>query len=106
MAAGRREQLTSRRAIVRRWARLTAGGQPMQCWPSRAELAGERVAPERDDGKVIFDDARAAAGCAGELYVDGGSLQVPYPCARSRHGHYHLRRAGAANDEATPLTRR
>jgi hypothetical protein len=83
---------TARREILCRHARLTRGGNPIFCAPSRAERAG-RV-PLRQtrgtDGKVIYSTREAAEAAARELEALGARPLRSYLCGRSRTGHFHL----------------
>jgi hypothetical protein len=77
--------------ITTRHARLWPSGQPMRCVPSLRELrTRERKETAGSDGKVIYDDVRAAGAAAAELRVAGAQQQYPYRCGRSMRGHYHL----------------
>mgnify|MGYP006160644935 CR=1 FL=1 len=65
------------RAVLDRYARLSSSGRPVMCGPVRATA------------KVVYDDEAAAQHAADELHQIYGGVLYPYPCERSRHGHYH-----------------
>lgn len=91
--------------VVARHARHR-DGRPIRCKPAaeerreRAQGVVPRVRREGpgSDWKVIYDSAAAAEAAAAEFAAAGERMR-PYPCARSRHGHYHL-----TTDHARPLT--
>jgi hypothetical protein len=74
---------------------------PVRCRPGAEELRERaqnitpRTARERpgSDGKVIYDTREAADAAAAEFAADGYPVR-PYPCARSKHGHWHLTTEG------------
>jgi hypothetical protein len=83
-------------AVIARHARHRAD-RPLRCRPSaeerreRAQGVVPRVRRERpgSDWKYIYDTAAAAEAAAAEFAAAGERMR-PYPCARSRTGHYHL----------------
>ncbi|HVH20940.1 MAG TPA: hypothetical protein VNA11_00645 [Pseudonocardia sp.] len=97
-------RMMARREILCRHARLTKGGNPIFCAPSRAERAG-RV-PLRQtrgtDGKVIYSTREAAEAAARELESLGARPLRAYLCGRSRTGHFHL----TTDTAARPSTHR
>jgi hypothetical protein len=81
--------------VIRRYARLLPNGNPTRCWPSKAERCGAapRLMKSGTDDKVIYDTLDAATWAGMELGAICDTRFRPYPCARSRRGHYHLRTA-------------
>lgn len=83
-------------AVIARHARRRAG-RPLRCRPAAEELREReqaitprvRRARPGTDWKYIYDTRGAAEAAAAEFAAAGERLR-PYPCARSRHGHYHL----------------
>lgn len=86
--------------IIARYARHFPYGRrgPMRCWPGaeekrerREQVHGRNGFRERpgSDGKVIYDTVELAEEAAAAFALLG-AVQRPYPCSRSRHGHYHL----------------
>lgn len=95
----------ARADVLNRYARLTKGGRPVFCRPSRAEIEG-RVLPRQSpgtDGKVIYSTREAAEAAAWELEVLGARPQRPYLCGRSRGGHYHLTTDHSTRTSQLPL---
>ncbi|MDN5751283.1 MAG: hypothetical protein L0H64_22730 [Pseudonocardia sp.] len=92
----------ARSEVLHRHARLTTGGRPVFCTPSRAEIAG--VVSLRQgrgtDGKVIYDTRETAEAAARELETLGARALRSYVCGRSRSGHFHL----ATDTAHRPLT--
>lgn len=74
---------------------------PVRCRPGveelreRAQQVTPRVARERpgSDWKVIYDTRATADAAASEFAADGYPVR-PYPCARSKRGHWHLTTEG------------
>jgi hypothetical protein len=75
--------------VIRQNARLIKGG-PQYGQPMRCKRGGGELYPSGSDGKVIYDTEAAARAAASALELLGMERQSPYPCPRSRHGHYHL----------------
>ncbi|GAA1308504.1 hypothetical protein [Pseudonocardia xinjiangensis] len=82
----------ARGEVLHRHARLTKGGRPIFCTPSRAEIEGHALPRQSrgTDGKVIYPTREAAEAAARELESLGARLLRSYRCGRSRGGHYHL----------------
>lgn len=78
--------------IIKKYARIRPSGYVIKCTPSQDELSGvaERRAHKGGDYKVIYDTREAADACGKELESVGLDPQRPYPCTRSRKGHWHL----------------
>jgi hypothetical protein len=83
----------ARSEVIHRYAKLTRGGRPVFCSPSRAELRGA-VIPRQGpgtDGKVIYPTREAAEAAARELEALGARPLRAYLCGRSRSNeHFHL----------------
>lgn len=74
-----------------RYARLDAGGRPILCTPSAAELsAGRNTAGWGTDGKIIYNSLAVATLAARDLRRLGEPKHWAYLCPRSRTGHAHL----------------
>jgi hypothetical protein len=97
----------ARSEVLHRHARLTRGGRPVFCTPSRDEIAG--VVSLRQsrgtDGKVIYSTREAAEAAARELEELGTRALRSYRCGRSRSGHFHLT-TDAASPARIPQQRR
>lgn len=80
-----------RASIIKQYARPLWSGsdnKPMRCKAGKDERGGGLLAAE---GKIIYDSleqAQAAADAMWRLLHE--RRQFPYPCERSKHGHYHL----------------
>lgn len=74
------------RALVAKYARMQTNGRPGVCGRSNEPHVRKLV---------IFDSREAAQGFADEFSAAlGGRRQTPFLCARSKHGHFHLRSSG------------
>jgi hypothetical protein len=80
-------------AVMRRHGRPGYHGRPMRCVPSTAERDGStpRLEPEAADNRVIFVDRDHAEAAVAEFTAAGSHPMEPYPCKRSRTGHWHIR---------------
>ncbi|GAB0105842.1 hypothetical protein JMUB6875_48240 [Nocardia sp. JMUB6875] len=69
----------------------------MRCTPGKRESDGRapRMMSAGTDGKLIYDDRRSANAAAKAFEQFDGIPLRPYPCRRSRHGHFHLTTDGA-----------
>lgn len=94
----------ARGEILARHARLTRGGRPIFCAPSRAEIRGAAIPRQTrgTDGKVIYDSREEAEAAARELEDLGARPLRSYLCGRSRHGHFHLTTDGARLPRTLP----
>jgi hypothetical protein len=81
-----------RRAVIHEHARMGRHGKPIFCKPSRAEREGvePRKQGPRTDGKPIYDTREIADEVARLLEPLGAGPLRPFPCNRSRNGHFHL----------------
>lgn len=88
-----------RRAAIHQHARITTGGKPMLCTPTRAEKAGlaPRITDPGNDNKVIYDTREQAEACARTLEAIGLPLMHAYQCKRGKRGHHHLTHELPAN---------
>ncbi len=95
----------ARAEVLFRYGRLTRGGRPVFCRPSRAEIEG-RALPRQgpgSDGKVIYSTREDAEAAARELEALGARPLRPYLCGRSRGGHFHLTTDSAQRTGHLPL---
>jgi hypothetical protein len=84
-------------SVMRRHGRPGYHDRPMRCQPSTAERDGlePRLEPPEADGRVIFETRDAAVAAIAEFAANGSRTMEPYPCKRSRTGHWHIRVATA-----------
>lgn len=84
----KRETRAPHAEIVHRYARMR-NGKPAFCSLTEEERQIGRQL-HGATGKVIYDDESNAWAAAYAFMRLGDPETRPYPCPRSRHGHYHL----------------
>lgn len=90
------DELTTHADVLATYARWhRSGNATMKCTPSAEEIEQRGYTVwTGSDGKVIYDSLALAQAAADAFLRLEGKHLVPYPCARSKHGHYHLTSEG------------